>query len=327
MFHQLLSILCLFVLITALAVAPAAAQSSMTLRAADNHPKGYPNVVAVENMGKKIEAATDGRIKMRMFAGGVLGDEKESIEQVQIGAIHILRVSVGGISPVIPEVNVLNMPYLFRDSDHMHKMIDGPIGQELLDTITASPARLVGLAWMDSGSRNVYASRPIQSPKDLRGLKIRVQANPIFIDTLNAMGGNSISMPFGELYSALQTGIVDGAENNEPSYFTQNHYTVANVFSRTRHFIIPELLVFSKRAWDKLDEKDRELIKKMAREAQMEQRELWEAFVMDAVAKLKEKDVTFVDVDIEPFITATAPVRERYGAPYADLITRIQALQ
>lgn len=327
MIRRLLSIFWIFILLTGVAAAPAAAQSSMTLRAADNHPKGYPNVVAVENMGKKLEAATDGRIKMRMFAGGVLGDEKESIEQVQIGAIHLLRVSVGGISPVIPEVNVLNLPYLFRDQDHMHKMIDGPIGQELLDTITASPARLVGLAWMDSGSRNVYTDRPIQSPQDLRGLKIRVQANPIFIDTLHAMGGNPISMPFGELYSALQTGIVDGAENNEPSYFTQNHYTVANVFSRTRHLIIPELLVFSKRSWDRLEEKDRQLIKTMAREAQMEQRALWEAFVTDATVKLKEKNVTFVDVDIEPFVQATAPVRERYGAAYGDLITRIQALQ
>jgi TRAP-type C4-dicarboxylate transport system substrate-binding protein len=134
-------------------------------------------------------------------------------------------------------------------------------------------------------------------------------------------------MPFGELYSALQTGVVDGAENNEPSYYTQNHYTVANVFSRTSHLIIPEVLVFSKPAWDKLDAKDQELIKKLAREAQMEQRELWDQFVADAIAKLKEKDVTFVEVDTKPFIEATAPVREQYGAPYADLVKRIQAVQ
>jgi TRAP-type C4-dicarboxylate transport system substrate-binding protein len=120
---------------------------------------------------------------------------------------------------------------------------------------------------------------------------------------------------------------VDGAENNEPSYYTQNHYTVANVFSRTSHLIIPEVLVFSKRTWDELEEEDRELIKKMAREAQMEQRERWDRFVADAIAKLKEKNVTFVDVDTNPFIEATAPVREEYGAPYADLIARIQALQ
>jgi tripartite ATP-independent transporter DctP family solute receptor len=317
----------MFVFAAALTAAPVVAQSDTRIRAADNHPKGYPNVVAVENMGKKLEAASNGRLRMTMFAGGVLGDEKEAIEQVQIGAIHILRVSVGGISPVVPAVNVLNLPYLFRDQDHMHKMIDGPIGQEILDAITASPARLVGLAWMDSGTRNIYTQKPIRTPEDLDGLKIRVQANPLFVDILNAMGGNAVSMPFGELYSALQTGIVDGAENNIPSYYTQNHYTVANVFSYTNHLIIPEVLVFSKRTWDELPEEDRVLIRKMAREAQMEQRELWERFVADAMAKLKEKNVTFVDVDKQSFIEATAPVREEYGAPYADLVARIQALQ
>ena len=327
MSRGLLEGFCVFVLAVALTAAPVVARSDTRIRAADNHPKGYPNVVAVENMGKKLEAATDGRIKMTMFAGGVLGDEKEEIEQVQIGAIHILRVSVGGISPVVPAVNVLNLPYLFRDQDHMHKMIDGPIGQEILDMITASPARLVGLAWMDSGTRNIYTQKPVQTPEDLDGLKIRVQANPLFVETVNAMGGNAISMPFGELYSALQTGIVDGAENNIPSYYTQNHYTIANVFSHTNHLIIPEVLVFSKRTWDELPEEDRVLIKKMAREAQMEQRELWNQFVADATAKLKEKDVTFVDVDTESFIEATAPVREEYGGPYADLVARIQALR
>jgi tripartite ATP-independent transporter DctP family solute receptor len=317
----------MFVFAAGLIIIPVTVQSDTRIRAADNHPKGYPNVVAVENMGKKLEAATNGRLKMTMFAGGVLGDEKEAIEQVQIGAIHILRVSVGGISPVVPELNVLNLPYLFRDQDHMRKMIDGPIGQEILDMITASPHRLVGLAWMDSGSRNVYTTTPVRTPEDLDGLKIRVQANPLFVDTLNAMGGNAVSMPYGELYSALQTGIVDGAENNIPSYYTQNHYTIANVFSHTKHLIIPELLVFSKRTWDELSEEDRALIKKTAREAQMEQRALWDKFVAEAIAGLKEKNVTFVDVDTRSFVEATAPVREEYGAPYADLVKRIQALR
>lgn len=321
--RSLLSLACAASLIAA----PLVAQSATTFKAADNHPKGYPNVVAVENLGKKLEAATNGRLKLRMFAGGVLGDEKVAIEQVQIGAIQILRVSIGGISPVIPEVNAFNLPYLFRDQDHMRKVIDGPIGQEMLDKITASPARIVGLAWMDSGSRNVYAKKAINTPADLKGLKIRMQGNPIFIDTMNAMGGNAISMPFGELYSALQTGVVDGAENNEPSYFTQNHYTVANVYSRTGHLIIPEVLVFSKVAWDKLDPADQELIKKLAREAQMEQRELWDQSVADATAKLLEKGVTFVDVDRQPFIEATAPVREKYGADFADLVKRMQAVE
>ena len=310
-----------------LLAAPLIAQSATTFKAADNHPKGYPNVVAVENLGKKLETATSGRLTVKMFPGGVLGDEKTAIEQVQIGAIQILRVSIGGISPVVPDVNVLTLPYLFRDEAHMRKVIDGPVGQEILDKITASPAKVVALAFMDSGSRNVYAKKPIKTPADLKGLKVRMQGNPIFIDTMNAMGGNAISMPFGELYSALQTGVVDAAENNEPSYYTQNHYTVANVFSRTNHLIIPEVLVFSKTAWDKLEKADQELIQKLAREAQMEQRELWNKSVADANAKLKEKGVTFVDADTKAFMEATAPVREKHGAPYAEMIKKIQDVQ
>lgn len=328
MLRQLRSHACTLAFAASLLAAPIIAQSATTFKASDVHPKGYPNVVAVENMGKKLEAATNGRLKIQMFPGGVLGDEKVMIEQTQIGAIQILRVSVGGLSPVVPEVNAFSLPYLFRDQDHMRKVIDGPIGQEMLDKITASPAKMVGLAWMDSGSRNVYTKKPIKTPADLKGLKIRMQGNPMFIDTMNAMGGNAIAMGFGELYSALQTGVVDGAENNEPSYYTQNHYTVANVYSRTGHLIIPEVLVFSKTAWDKLDPADQELIKKLAREAQMEQRELWNQSVADANAKLKEKGVTFVDdVDKKPFVEATAPVREKYSADFADLVKRIQAVE
>ncbi|MCB1775974.1 MAG: TRAP transporter substrate-binding protein [Candidatus Competibacteraceae bacterium] len=308
---------------------PLLAQSATTLKAADVHPKGYPNVVAVEGLGKKLEKATEGRLKLKMFAGGVLGDEKNLIEQTQIGAIQILRVSAGPLSTVVPDVDALNLPYLFRNPEHMRKFVDGPVGQEMLDKITNTPnSRLVGLAWMDSGSRNVYAKKAIRKPADLQGLKIRVQGNPLFVDAMNAMGGNAISMPFGELYSALQTGVVDGAENNVPSYYSQNHYTVANVFSRTAHTIVPELLLFSRKAWDKLSAEDQALIKKLAREAQMEQRELWDKTVVEDTAKLKEKGVTFVDdVDVQAFIDATAPVREKYGAPYADMIKKIQAIE
>ncbi len=327
--RQFLSRVCMAACAAGLLTTPLMAQSATTFKAADVHPKGYPNVVAVENLGKKLEKATDGRLKIQMFPGGVLGDEKTMIEQTQIGAIHLYRVSVGGLSVVVPDVNAFSLPYIFRDQDHMRKVIDGPVGQEMLDKITNNPAsRVVGLAWMDSGTRNVYAKKAIKTPADLKGLKIRMQGNPLFVDTMNAMGGNAISMPFGELYTALQTGVVDGAENNEPSYYSQNHYTVANFFSRTGHLIIPEILVFSKVAWDKLEKADQDLIKKLAREAQMEQRELWNKTVADDIAKLKEKGVTIVeDVDVKAFIDATAPVREKYGAPYAEMVKKVQAVQ
>ncbi|HEX5737202.1 MAG TPA: TRAP transporter substrate-binding protein DctP, partial [Hydrogenophaga sp.] len=211
---------------------------NMVLKAHDTHPAGYPTVVAVENMGKKLEAATNGRIKVQMFSGAVLGQEKEAVEQAQLGAIQLARISLGVIGPVVPEVDVFNMPFVFRDIAHMRKVIDGEVGDDLLAKVTASPARLVGLGWMDGGSRSLYTKKPVRSPADLQGQKIRMMGNPVFVDTMNAMGGNGIAMAYGEVFTSLQTGVIDGAENNPPSYFTANHYTTpAKYYSQTNHLI------------------------------------------------------------------------------------------
>ncbi|MFN4096009.1 MAG: TRAP transporter substrate-binding protein [Sphingomonas sp.] len=297
---------------------------AQTLKAADVHPPGYPTVVAVEAMGKKLDAATNGRIKIQMFPGSVLGGEKEMIEQTQVGAIQILRTSLGPIGPVVPEVNVFNMPFVFRDPAHMRAVIDGPIGQELLDKISASPARLVGLAWMDGGSRSLYTKKPVRKAEDLKGQKIRMMGNPLFVDTMNAMGGNGISMGYGEVFTALQTGVIDGAENNPPSLYTANHFKAgAKYYTQTNHLIIPEVLVMSKAAWDKLSPADQALVKKFAREAQLEQRKLWDAAVADYTAKLKAEGVEFIAIDNKVFYEMTAPVRAKYGAQYADLMKRI----
>lgn len=306
----------------------AAAPFAQTMKAADVHPAGYPTVVAVDNMGRKLEAATGGRIKFQMFPGSVLGGEKEMIEQTQVGAIQILRTSLGPIGPVVPEVNVFNMPFVFRDIAHMRAVIDGPIGQELLDKVSASPARLVGLAWMDGGSRSLYTKKPVRKPEDLKGQKIRMMGNPLFVDTMNAMGGNGISMGYGEVFTALQTGVIDGAENNPPSLFTANHFKAgAKFYTQTNHLIIPEILVMSKAAWDKLSPADQALVRSSAREAQLEQRRLWDAAVADYTAKLKGEGVEFIAIDNKPFFDATAPVRAKYGAQFSDLMARIAAVR
>ena len=300
---------------------PAMAQ---TMKAADVHPAGYPTVAAVESMGKKLEAATQGRIKFQMFPGSVLGGEKEMIEQTQVGAIQILRTSLGPVGPVVPEVNVFNMPFVFRNIAHMRAVIDGPIGQELLDKIRASPAKMVGLAWMDGGSRSLYTKKPVRKPEDLKGQKIRMMGNPLFVDTMNAMGGNGIAMGYGEVFTAIQTGVIDGAENNPPSLFTANHFKAgAKYYTQTNHLIIPEILVMSKVTWDKLSAADQALVKKTAREAQLEQRQLWDKAVADYTAKLKAEGVEFIEMDNKPFYDATAPVRAKYGANFADLMKRI----
>lgn len=315
--------------VAAMAFLPIAAQAqSMVLKAADVHPAGYPNVVAVENMGKKLDAATNGRLKIQTFPGGVLGGEKEMIEQTQFGAINILRTSLGPVGTVVPEVNVFNMPFVFRSQDHMRAVIDGAIGDELLAKISASPAKLVAIGWMDGGSRSLYTKKPVRSPADLKGQKVRMMGNPLFVDTMNAMGGNGISMGYGEVFTALQTGVVDGAENNAPSFFTSNHYsTGAKFYTQTNHLIIPELLVVSKVTWDKLSKDDQSLLKKLGREAQLEQRALWDKSVDDYTAKLKAAGVEFINVDTKAFYDATAPVRAKYGANYADLMKRIEAVK
>ncbi len=298
------------------------------LKAADVHPPGYPNVVAVESLGKKLEAATNGKYKLQMFPSGVLGSEKEMIEQAQIGALQIARISLGPLGPVVPDVNVFNMPFVFRDEVHMRAVIDGPIGRELLDKITASPARLVALGWMDSGSRSLYTKKEIKSPADLKGLKIRVMGNPLFVDTLNAMGGNGITMGHNDTFSALQTGVVDGAENNPPTLFTANHYTAGvKFYTQTTHLIIPEIFVMSKVTWDKMTKDEQALVTKFSREAQMEQRALWDKSVADYSIKLKAAGIQFASIDKKPFYEATAPVRAKYGAQFADLIKRIEAVK
>ncbi len=305
----------------------AAHAQTMILKAADVHPEGYPNVVAMEHLGEKLSKATNGRLKIQMYPNMVLGGEKEMIEQCQVGALQIARISLGPVGSVVPEVNVFNMPFIFRDEAHMRKVIDGPIGDMILKKITDSSVGLVGLGWMDGGTRNLYTKKPIKSPADLKGVKIRMMGNPLFVDTMNAMGGNGISMSFSELYSALQTGVVDGAENNPPTYFTQNHYQVAKYYTLTGHLIIPEIFVFSKVSWDKLSKDDQALIMKLSKEASAEQRALWDKRVAEDTAKLKAAGVIFETVDKKVFYDATAPVRTKYGEKYADLIKQIEAVK
>src|SRR5450432_4724186 len=252
----------------------ASAQQKLVLKASDVHPEGYPTVAAVENMGKKLEKATNGRLSVQMYASMQLGGEKEAIEQAQVGAIQIARVSVGALGPVIDELNVFNMPYLFRSTAHMQKVIDGAIGQELMDKVTNNPkAGLVAISWMDAGARSLYdTKKAIKGIDDLKGLKFRVMGNPMFVDMMNALGGNGVSMGYDQVFSALQTGVVDGAENNTPSFVFDNHYQVAKFYSLTEHLIVPEMVVFSKKTWNTLSKDDQELIRKLAREAQLEER-------------------------------------------------------
>ncbi len=232
------------------------------LKATDVHPLGYPTVEAVVQMGKKLEAATSGRLSIQMFPAMQLGGEKEMIEQAQVGALAIARISVGPMGPLVPELNVFNLPFMFRDDAHMEKVIDGEIGDEMLKKLSDHPtAGLIGLCWMNAGTRNVYNSKkPITTVEDLKGLKIRMMGNPVFVDTMNSLGGNGVAMGFDQLINGMQTGVVDGAENNYPTYESGQHYRYAKYYSKTGHLMIPEILVFSKRTWGTLSKEDQDLI-------------------------------------------------------------------
>ena len=318
-------------LVSALAArVPAWAQQKLVLKASDVHPLGYPTVEAVVRMGKKLEQATGGRLSIQMYPSMQLGGEKEMTEQAQVGALAIARVSGGPMGTLVPELNVFNLPFLFADEAHMERVIDGPIGEELLQKLSDHPtAGLIGLCWMNAGSRNVYNSKhPVRSIADLKGLKIRMMGNPIFVDTMNALGGNGVAMGFDQLVNAMQTGVVDGAENNAPTYVSGQHYRYAKYFSLTGHLAIPEILVFSKKIFASMAKDDQALLMQAGKEAQQEQRKLWYEMERAAVQQLEAAGIEIVRIeDRKPFEAAAAPVREKYGKQFADLVKRIDALR
>ena len=307
----------------------ALAQQKLVLKASDVHPAGYPTVVAVEDLGKKLDKATNGRLSVQMYPSMQLGGEKEAIEQAQVGAIALARVSVGALGPVVDDLNVFNLPYVFRNTAHMQKVIDGPIGQELLDKVTNSGKGLVGLCWMDAGARSFYNTKhPIKTMADLKGMKVRVMGNPMFVDMANSMGGNGVAMGYDQVFNALQTGVVDGAENNPPSFVFDNHYQVAKYYTLTEHLIVPEMLVFSRKTWDGLSKDDQALLLKFGREAQFEERALWTKYEQEALDKAKGAGIQVIEIaDKTPFQNAVKPVWDKYGPKYAEMIKRIGAVE
>ena len=311
----------------ALAVSAVPGASALEIKSSDVHPMGYPTTDAIEYMGNLLNTWTSGRMNVEIFHSMQLGGEKEALEQVQLGALEMTRVSVGVVGPIVEEFNAFNLPYFFRSVEHMHKVVDGEIGSSLLNRLEAGG--LIGLGYMDAGSRSFYnKERPIRTLDDLGGLKIRVMQNPIFVEMVNAMGGNGLPIAFNELYTAMQTGVVDGAENNPPSYESGKHYEVAGYYTLTEHLMVPEIFVFSKKVWDGLDPLDQQLIRKASALAVEKQRELWAAREQASLDLLASKGIEVItEVDKGPFIEATAPVREQFGSKFADLIARAAAVE
>ncbi len=303
------------------------ADAQTVMKAADIHPDGYPTVEAVIYMGKLVEERTKGRIKIQEFNNAVLGGEKDTIEQTQFGVIDFNRVSTAQFNNVVPATQVYGLPFLFRSVEHMRKTVDGPIGDEILAAFEAKG--LIALCYYDSGARSFYTKKPIAKLADMKGMKIRVQQSDMWVAMMQAFGANPTPMAFGEVYSAIQTGVVDGAENNWPSYESSRHFEVAKYYTLTEHSLQPEVLVMSKKSYDKLSADDQKLIRQAAKESVVKMRELWDAREKSSEAKVRAAGSVVSSVDKAEFVAAMKPVYDKYVTDDAmkKLVERIVAVK
>lgn len=297
-------------------------------RSADVHPDGYPTVEAVKFMGERLKALTNGRHSIKVFNNSALGNEKDTIEQTKIGALAMTRVNIAPMNNICPETQVPTMPFLFRSKEHMRHVLDGPVGEEIL--AACAPQGFIGLAYYDSGARSLYtAKKPVRTLADARGMKIRVQQSDLWVALLEAMGANATPMPYGEVYTALKTGLVDGAENNWPSYESSRHFEVAKYYSMTEHSMAPEMLLFSKRVWDTLSPDDQKAIRQAAKESVPYMRKLWDEREQKSEAVVKAAGSQILQVDKASFQKAMQPVYDKFitDAKLKAMVKRVQDTQ
>jgi tripartite ATP-independent transporter DctP family solute receptor len=295
-------------------------------RSAEVHPADYPTTLAVQHMGALLKERTGGKMGIKVYPAGVLGTEKDTIEQLRIGGLDMMRINSAALNTIVPETTVTVMPFLFRDTAHLHKVLDGPIGDEILASMEAQG--IIGLAWYDSGARSFYtAKKPIRSLADMKGMKIRVQQSDLFVALIEALHANPTPMPYGEVYTALKTGIVDGAENNWPSYESSRHFESAKFYTLTEHSMAPEVLAFSKIVWDKLSKEEQAAIRKAAKDSVPYMRRLWEEREVKSRKVVEAAGVQVIPVaNKQEFIDAMKPVYAKFAdsPKLKDLVKRIQ---
>lgn len=295
---------------------------TLSFRLADTHPDNYPTVLGDKKFAELVNEKSDGRIKITVFPNSQLGDEKSVIEQVQLGAVEFTRVSTGPLAEFSKPLGVFSLPYIFDDSEHEWNFLNSEEGQQLLKDLEAS--KMVGLAYYDSGARSFYSTKPIKDVGDLEGQKIRVQQNQINIDLMGALGANATPMAYGEVFSSLQTGVIDAAENNTPSYVSANHFQVAKNLILDGHQRVPEAVLASKVVWDKLSDKDKKIIQEAAKESVETERTEWEKMEKESEKKIKDSGVTIVEVkDLKPWQKKVKPVIDKYRADYGDILDAI----
>ena len=291
------------------------------------HVPEYSVSLGLDQFTAEIAEKTGGRLTAKTYHSGVLGSQPDAIEQMRLGSIDFAVFNLGPMGQVIPATNVVNLPFIFKGLDHMHRVVDGPVGEQL--GAAMEEKGLVALAWYDSGARSFYNSKkPIATPDDVKGMKVRVMNNDLFVDMISAMGGNATPMAFSEVYSSIKTGVVDGAENNWPSYDTTGHYEVAGYYSGTEHLIIPECLCISKTLWDSLSAEDKEIVSSAARDSAAMQRDLWAKQDEASRKKVLASGATYNEIaDKAPFQAAMQPVYDKFIAANPDLDDLVKAIQ
>jgi tripartite ATP-independent transporter DctP family solute receptor len=298
-------------------------------RAADTQNEDYPTVQALRYMGRLIAENSGGRHQIRVFHSRQLGEEKETIEQTRAGAIDLNRTNVALIGTFVPAMNVLAMPFLFRSIEHLQKVLDGAIGNEILGSF--EPYGFVGLAFYDSGARSIYNSvRPVRSVADMKGLRLRVQQSELMSDMIKALGAEAIELPYGQVLTGLATRLIDGAENNWPSFVTTDHYKYAGFYTLTEHSMSPEVLVMSQKAWASLSPEDRRIFREAAIKSSQFMREKWKDLEDQSRAQARAAGVTIVsDFDRKPFEAAMAGIyaKAQRDPAAALLIERIRKVE
>jgi tripartite ATP-independent transporter DctP family solute receptor len=300
----------------------------IVMRLAETHPQDYPTTKGDYEFARLVKERSNGRIVVEVFHSKQLGEERAVIEQVQLGAIDMTRVSISAVSAFVRDLDAFQLPYLYRDAAHMWKVLDGPIGQEILKKHEAF--NFVGVGWFESGSRNFYTKKQVKAVGDLKGMKIRVQQAPLMVGMVEALGAVATPLPYGEVYSALQAGVVDGAENNWPSYLTTSHFEVAKYFIVDEHTRVPEITVGSKKVFDKLSKEDYALILKAMKDAQPFQFKLWVDFEKVAEKTVKEKGSTVTQVSAaekQKFVNAMKPLYDKQPAEIMAVVNKIRAVK
>jgi tripartite ATP-independent transporter DctP family solute receptor len=291
-------------------------------RSSDVQPADYPTV-----MSDALSKASGGKYTIKVYHSGQLGSEKDTIEQLKLGAIDMLRVNTGALNEVCKATLLPVLPYVFKSIDQMHHAVDGPIGDEILKD--CEKEGMIGLAYYDSGARSFYTKKEVRSLADMKGLKIRVQQTDLWVAVMKALGINATPMPYGEIFTGLKTGLIDGAENNWPSYQTSHHYEVAKYFILDEHSMAPEVLLFSKKVWDSLSPDDQKMIRQAAKDSVPYMRKLWADLEVSSRAEVEKAGSIVVQVDKAPFQAAVKPIYDQFitDPHLKDLLARMQAVE